>query len=524
MDSFDLLAQAARPDLYRVNAFRVADLPVDAAPRDAARQLERLKMLERLGGDRAASPSAFALRPAPSAEAVREATERLHDPEHRLVDEFFWFWPGRFGDGNNDPALAALARGDATAASEIWRAAADGRGGGAAVHNLAILGHVLALDVEHLVLEQGGELSQEQAARRDSYWAVAYQNWNRLLDDDAFWYAYADHVRSLNEPQLTPTTAKRMRMGLPGMLLRINGALAVRAAEHHSNQEAARHVWLMTRSGFDEGEVDRVLGEAVQPLRERIKLLCRDAASDTDADAARGLDAGRRLLEQSRPTLEALDGLLPQDHALRHDARDEVALRALTCQVLYAQKTIDWGGSLDLLRDAAPVAGSESARARLTEEVTVVEQNAVYAVCWFCQRQLPKEQDSIDVPMYGNVTRTPTFNGYQLRWQQVRVKIPRCPGCKKAHRRREWKTLGFAGLGGVAGVAACAATVAFTGAWIPGLLMVSGGILGGGIWGDRSASGAHSACGIRPVRQKWDYPEVKRWREMGWFVGSRPTG
>ena len=44
------LSQATRPDLYRINAFRVAQLHAGASPRELTRKLERIKMLAKLGG------------------------------------------------------------------------------------------------------------------------------------------------------------------------------------------------------------------------------------------------------------------------------------------------------------------------------------------------------------------------------------------------------------------------------------------------------------------------------------------
>ena len=40
----EVLLEAPRPDLYRINAFRVAELPLDATGRDISRQIEKSEL------------------------------------------------------------------------------------------------------------------------------------------------------------------------------------------------------------------------------------------------------------------------------------------------------------------------------------------------------------------------------------------------------------------------------------------------------------------------------------------------
>src|SRR5437868_8517251 len=152
----EVLVRALTPDLYRVNAFRMAQLPATASQRDISRRLEKLTMLTKLGGGVELPRGPLSLQPAPDLDAVRHAVERLRDPETRLVDEFFWFWPETPAAETPDEALAALDRGDVAAARKRWQAVAPG--GGTAVHNLAVLAHLLALDLEHRALASGRNL------------------------------------------------------------------------------------------------------------------------------------------------------------------------------------------------------------------------------------------------------------------------------------------------------------------------------------------------------------------------------
>src|SRR5207237_3361496 len=118
----------------------------------------------KLGGGVEQPRGPLALVPAPDVDAVRHAIERLRDPETRLVDEFFWFWPETSATETPDEALTALDRGDVAAARKRWQAAAPGAG--VAVHNLAVLAHLLALDLEHRALASGRRLDRFLARMR----------------------------------------------------------------------------------------------------------------------------------------------------------------------------------------------------------------------------------------------------------------------------------------------------------------------------------------------------------------------
>ena len=118
-EGFDLLLEAGRAAVYRRNAFRITQLAVDATPREITRQTEKLRLLEKLGGG-ARAAGGLGLDPPPDQDAVREALQRLRDPERRLVDELFWFWPQALGQATSDPALQALERGDVAGAARQW--------------------------------------------------------------------------------------------------------------------------------------------------------------------------------------------------------------------------------------------------------------------------------------------------------------------------------------------------------------------------------------------------------------------
>jgi hypothetical protein len=83
------LINAATRNLYRNNAFRITGLPIDATNREIAKHVEKLKMMAELGQTQIGEKSAFGLNPPPTTDDIREAIQKLKDPELRVIDEFF---------------------------------------------------------------------------------------------------------------------------------------------------------------------------------------------------------------------------------------------------------------------------------------------------------------------------------------------------------------------------------------------------------------------------------------------------
>lgn len=434
----DALLESAHPDLYRGNAFRVIGLSPDAGPREVSRRTEKIEMAERFS---IAVPGTglLSLDPPPGMDQVRDAVQRLRDPERRLVDELFWFWPTRPAQGREDPALSAVVQGDTKTARAIWgeqeRVAGDGF---VAMHNLAVFHHAGALDLEHR--SSHSPLSSVEARQRDIHWDEAHRRWRKLLEQEAFWSRVAGRIRELDDPRLTTGAARRMRKTLPLALLMINARLAVRAAEKTlrseekgDRSEVDRHLgilgeWVKAPGGEGDAPPPRspkscpecgrkvnrevlpgalwcswcgrevadasgsragarssfrpLAGEALRhaalPLRDRVKALCRAAEPEAAKEPRHGDSVARRLIEQTAPLIAALDMLFPGGDPVRAGARDEVALCALACQISFGNETKNWKASRDLLDLVLSVAACESVRSRISENLRIVTENLEY--------------------------------------------------------------------------------------------------------------------------------------------------
>src|SRR5689334_17499714 len=110
------LIELATPELYRRNLFRTLSVPITATTAEVRRQQKRLGMMRTLGSTPAKGVDGpLALTPPPNEEDLTKALERLSDPQARLLDEMFWFWP-LDSESCSDAAIEAVVQGNVAAA------------------------------------------------------------------------------------------------------------------------------------------------------------------------------------------------------------------------------------------------------------------------------------------------------------------------------------------------------------------------------------------------------------------------
>ena len=520
----EILLNMARPDIYRINAFRILGLPTTASRKESHSHLRKLELAEKFGNSVQIERGILPLTPPPDADARQAAAQRLNEPEQRLVDELFWFWPLSLGaSADKDDALVAMRSGDFSGAVSLWKRHEEGSSeANVSMHNLAIMYHALALDLEYVGETQA--LAKKQIQQKQEYWEQAFPRWQILLNHEGFWRRLTARIREMDDPRLTTGTARRIREGLPLVLLSINAALAIRAAQKDKKDGVSHHIGLMLNSGFDEAVVAEALRWAITPLRDRGRLICTDAENETKKSPWSGDKVARGVIQQTSQLLLTLDVVLPKGHPSREVAHDEVALCILRSQVAFANKTENWSISLELAQQALKIAVGASVCQRIEESIEIVKKNIEYATCWFCGVRPAEDEAALVVKMYGNVTRTRTWTGEHVWWQQGAILVPRCAICKSAHRRQNtFKTLGVVAsvLLGLAGIGGCSVLID-EGGW---------GFLTFGIC-VASAFGAYYGIkaigrppeGIKREEIKDIFPEVMKRVSEGWGIGEKPPG
>ena len=370
---FPALIEAATPEIYRQNAFRVLGLPITADERAIREREKLLRMAKQFGIVAGPEERGYLpLSPPPDDEAIKRAVARLREPEARLVDELFWFWARDLGTSEDDE-LRLLRGGQSNRAFATWlEQEREGRSDRASRHNITVLYHLTALELEHK--GAAGGLSQEERKTRATCWLRAYRRWRKLLTEEGFWTRVTARIDERGDPRLTAQSALRIREDLGrGALLLINARMAVRAAEEEREKRAKRQLGIMLASGFDETVVYEVVHYALSSVRQRIKTICERAESQARADPKGADDMALHLLKDSARFVRTVDLLLPIDDPLRQGLHDDVARTSLDCALAFVNETADWKGCVKILDRISEVAVGEAIRSRIEENREFVE-------------------------------------------------------------------------------------------------------------------------------------------------------
>ena len=365
------LIDASTKDLFRKNAFRITGLSVDLTTPQFVRKAEKLKMLVEIGQDPHTQNAAFPMKPPPSLDEIGEAIRNVKDPEKRLIDEFFWFWPEEFGNSQSDPAMQALSKGDLETASQIWSAKEEQPTDGVvAKHNLALVFHIAALDWENYAVKN--EVEEERRQKITDYWKGAFTRWELLATDERFWEKVAARIRQLNEPNLPTGFARRMRATLPEALDKINAELALAFAESGKIELARLHIRFMreTNQGLDNVEktTELVLAPAKKRLKEQIQR-AQERAKKNPQDAA---SAAKELLQQAQHSAFLFDLFFGKESDLRNELFDEVAAVCNHLQVAYHDATSDNNTCLEILNAVLSLATSIELRQQIEKNIGVL--------------------------------------------------------------------------------------------------------------------------------------------------------
>lgn len=368
------LLEAANLNIYRENPFRITGLPVDATTKEISRHADKLKQMEELGYGQLANTAAFALNPPPTVDQIREAMRRLKEPELRLIDEFFWFWPKTFGESASDPALQALRAGDMSKAYEIWEAEERSyEPAFVAKHNIAVMLHLIALDWTLYHLNAEVDAQSEEKIR--GYWKDSFKRWEKVPADDRLWDSLKDRIRSLNEPRLTTGFGRRLADTLPIALDKINAEAGLRFAEQGRLELARAHVEFMreTHQGLD--DVAKTAEMVLAPLRKRVRQHIQTARETTQKDRKQGGEAAKLLVDECTRMHFLYELFHTKDAHQKTELFDDVAAASIDCIVGYQRATGDDQLYVEVLRRTMPLATAAEVRERIQENLEIGESN-----------------------------------------------------------------------------------------------------------------------------------------------------
>lgn len=372
----DILGDVATPNLYRLNAFRVLGLSVTVDGAEMIREQKKLKMLEKLGGGVSANPTGVLPPiPPPDAEALRRAGQRLHDLQSRLVDEIFWFWPTSRATNHKTDGLARLRAGDISGAHQAWYGVSSKHADWpAARHNLAVLHHALALDLE---CQRNGSKNVDSRVqeRLELHWNLALSNWVHIIDHESVWTHVRLRAEVLDDPRLTSGYVMRLRQSLPAAILSISASLAVRAAKRGDAMEARSHLIHIRKSGFDLNLAASVLEQEASPLVDQVRRICEPVSERSRVAPGTSHLLASNVLGDCYVVLAGIRAILGNEHHLQQTAFDLVASTVRGCMIDYGNSTEDWDACISTLRQAEELALDDALKSQITEDIAQVKEN-----------------------------------------------------------------------------------------------------------------------------------------------------
>lgn len=300
------LRRRVGPEMYQRNSFRVTGLEVAASARAVRRCAEEAR------GD----------------EWITEACRQLGDPMRRIIDEFFWHWPG-----------------DDT-------------------HNRAVDAHAKAL----------------ADPTDDVDWVGVRLCWQEAAREEAGWDYMRERILQLDEPEIRPDFVDQLRRLLPGLLVSINTALFTRAVERADDAAAAAQVRaaVLMASG-DERLAGVEIATAIRPVLDDIRRRTAAARDEVTADHRRGLVVAQDLIARAERLVRII-GNAPGRAPLA-PLCDEVAAAARVCIVVYGNETADARSCAQLLARARSLTDNVVTVRDIDSDSSAFLSNELGAIC-----------------------------------------------------------------------------------------------------------------------------------------------
>jgi len=424
----------ATEHIFRKNSFRVTGLPVDATPREISKHIDRLKQMTELRIETGAPRGPLSLDPPATADDIRDAHQNLKDPERRILDEFFWFWPEDFGHSQSDPAIQAAAAGDCDTAIAIWRAKETNPSDGVvAMHNIAVFWYLKALDAE--TNPTFDALSQDSRKQLETFWRDAIKRWNYLATDDVLWEKVCGRVRQLAEARLTTGFVRRMRATLPVALRKVHAELALHYSQSGTTDLAKMHIEFMRGKDKDVAASYRTADLALAPTATRVREHIRSVKLATDAAPEKADRTARELIDLGLPLLATFDLFYGEAPHPAKELLDEIAAACLACIVAHQRATDDNRTFVDLLERALPLAESSEVGKRIQENIQIGKNNLAHEKLYgnltpISSAPSLRTINGIGFTLYGCTDKDPATGSYLATYYFVFIAIPIFPICR----------------------------------------------------------------------------------------------
>lgn len=371
------LEELARISLYRSNAFQVLQLPVRASAKEISKRQQMAEIAGRTGAQLSPGPGTYvvlSITPEPS-EIGRIARE-LQDPLIRLFHEFFWLW----ADKTDSPPVNLTGLPGLIQQKAYWKLKHETDKTGIATHNLAVLSHASAIELEQYMIAKGS--TSEFIYQAKQYWEEAYSYWHSVQENDKFWDLVTARIREMDDAQLTTGTARRLRASLPGFLLNLHARLVIQSIEQNRITDVQRHSDLIQSSRLNLNGNDETIKRLIEPVRGRVRSYCKASRGQFEKDQIHADKTVQSLINQCQSQLNIICSLLPNDSMVRKAVFEEYVETCLEGAWKYYRKTDDSKTMLSLLEQTKNQGMGERDALSLSEARKQVAEEAVEGNYW----------------------------------------------------------------------------------------------------------------------------------------------
>jgi len=244
---------------YESNPFRLSCCPINAPTPEMRSILGELET----GRRTEVIPLGFN-EGDPTQQDINDAHGRLKLTETRIKEEILWFW---IRDDNKDD-LRRLRTGDWSDLRKKWEIGKK-KGDSVSLHNLAVYWHIQAITEERkeIKLNKRKELSSDCIAT----WQKALKYWRDAYNDKNFWDYVKERTREIGDPGYRVHRVDSLKDKWYPLeeILKINGDIVRKAFEsdkHRYKKYIIQHINLITKSGFPDGVVIKILGNMLDIL------------------------------------------------------------------------------------------------------------------------------------------------------------------------------------------------------------------------------------------------------------------
>lgn len=362
-----IIEQVANADLYLNNAFRILEVPVNVDEKEIRRRQKIIDFSISNNQTPPGGPFSLFAHPVNTKEALTSAIYKIHDPNKRFLDEFFWFWPSESEEENNQ-ILSLISENRMDALLDLWQADDNFIN----IHNLAVYSHMSALDLERKLVDSG--LSEIQKKRLQVNWMNAYKRWDGILGSSNLWDWCYKRVDEYSDARLTENDVQSLMDRTLPSLVAINANLALDFLNREKFEiEAERHFEIINSSSLPEEKKHIVFSKIVSPVCDRISLFISNTELSCEKDPIHSDKFIRDLVDNSMPLLSITDRFHGNAQDDRQIIHDKVVMAARKLLVPYVKKTDDWQTARDLTNRIKNIAIGDETRELLKDDLTGIE-------------------------------------------------------------------------------------------------------------------------------------------------------